>query len=179
MPVARSRRAALRAVAAVVVVAVASAACQSQDEAGGSGAEAGTAVDTAAVMAAFDSMRSGFEELVAAGDFDAQAAVYTSDAVYSPPMAPPARGRDSIRAALERTTPPGATLDIQPMEIRMLGPDWAYEYGTSTLSFTPRGAEQPVSMNSTYFALFRRTADGWRIAREVLNLNQPPPGGGE
>lgn len=155
-------------------LAVAALACQPQ---GGQQTAERTAVDTAAVEAAFDSMRSAFEAAVKAGDFDRQAAVYADDAIYSPPMAPPARGRDSIRAVLQRTTPPGATLDIQPMDLTILGPDRAYEYGIGTLTFTPPGADQPVSMESTYFALFRRTADGWKITREVLNMNAPPPGG--
>lgn len=172
----RSTRPPPTILAVLFLLAAAASGCQPQDEQRRTSPE--PAVDTAAVMAAFDSMRSGFEELVAEGDFDAQAAIYTSDAVYSPPLAPPIRGRDSIRAVLERTTPPGATLDIQPMDTRILGPDWVYEFGTSTLSFTPEGAEQSVSMSSTYFALFHRTDDGWRITREVLSLNQPPPGGG-
>lgn len=50
------------------------------------------------------------------------------------PESIPAPRRVSIRAVLEQTTPPGATLDIQPMETRILGPDRVYEFGTSTLS---------------------------------------------
>lgn len=165
-----------RAPVTVTLVAVALLACQ---PAGQQQTTDRAAVDTAAIEATFDSLRAGFEEAVEAGDFDRQAAIYTADAVYSPPLAPPVRGRDSIRAVLEQTTPPGATLDIQPMDLRILGPDRVYEFGTSTLTFTPEGAEQPVSMNSTYFALFHRTDGGWRITREALSLNQPPPGGGQ
>lgn len=162
--------------AAAALAATLGLACQAQDQ-GRTDAQA--AVDTARVLASFDSMRSAFEASVKAGDFEEQAAIYTADAVYSPPMAPPVRGRDSIRAALERTTPPGATLEINPMDTRILGPDRVYEYGTSVLSFTPRGADSAVEMSTTYFALFRRTGSGWKIEREVLGLNQPPPGGGQ
>lgn len=135
------------------------------------------AVDTAAIMATFqDSLPRGFEAAVEAGDFEAQAALYAEDAIYSHPMLPPVRGRDSIRAVLERVTPPGATADIESMDTGILGADRVYDFGTVTFSYTPDGSDEPVSMTSTYFALFERTDEGWRITREALSLNQPPPG---
>lgn len=165
---------------AALALSVGAAACQPpapEGEGGEAAMDTGqeTAVDTAAIMAELDSMRTAFEEAVAAGDFEAQAAIYASDAIYSEPGLPPVRGRDSIRTALERGTPPGATLEIEPMETRILGPDWLYEMGTGTITFTPEGAAEPVSGSSTYLVLFRRTAEGWRIHREALSADEPPP----
>lgn len=157
--------------AAAVVVA-----CQPTDQQEGAQE---TAVDTAAIEATFDSIRTAFEEAVAAGDFDAQAALFAEDAVYSPPMEPPARGRDEIRAAIERTTPPGATLEISPMDTGVLGPDVVYEFGTSLFTFTPEGSEAEQTVEGSYLVLFRRTADGWRLTHEVASLNAPPAGGGQ
>lgn len=157
--------------AATVVVA-----CQPTDQE--AGAEA-AAVDTAAIEATFDSLRAAFQDAVAAGDFEAQAAFYAEDAIFSPPMEAPVRGRDQIRAVLERSTPPGSTLEINPMDFRVLGPDLVYEYGTSTFTFTPEGAAEAQSMDVTYFALFRRAGDRWQLEREVLGLNAPPGGGGQ
>lgn len=139
---------------------------------------AGTAgIDTAAIMATFkDSLPRGFEAAVQAGDFEAQASIYAEDAIFSAPMAPPVRGRDSIRSMLERITPPGATADIESMDTGILGPDRVYDYGTVTFTFTPEGVEQSRQMTSTYFALFERTLEGWKITREALSLNHPPPG---
>lgn len=158
--------------AAVIVLATAAAACQPEPEERAGGA----AVDTAAVMSSLDSMRTVFEEAVEAGDYETQGSVYTSDALFSAPMTPLARGRDSITAVQRRTTPPGATLVIEPIEERILSPDWVYEYGTATLTFTPEGADGPVEMGSTYFVLFQRTPDGWKIHREALSADGPPPG---
>lgn len=133
------------------------------------------AVDTAAIMATFeDSLPAGFEAAVEAGDFDAQASIYAEDAVYSHPMAPPVRGRDSIRALLERVTPPGATADIESMDTGILGPDRVYDFGTVAFSFTPEGADEPQTITNTYFALFQRTDEGWKITHESLSLNHPP-----
>lgn len=132
-------------------------------------------VDTTAVLSAVDSIRTAFEEAVKAGDFEKQAAAYATEGILSAPLAPPAEGRDSIQAALHRITPPGATLDLQPIDTRVLGPHWVYEYGIGTLSFTPEGASAPQKTRSTYFALLRRTSAGWKVYREALSLNHPPP----
>lgn len=127
-----------------------------------------------AVTATLDSMRADFEAAVAAGDFEQQASFYTSDAIYSPPGTAYVQGRDSIRALLESATPPGATLDIRPLETRFIGDDWLYEMGVGTFSFTPEGASEPREVSSTYLVLFKRTSDGWRIHREVLSSNGAP-----
>ena len=143
------------------------------------GQEQQAAVDTTQILSTFrDSLPQAFEAAVKAGDFDAQARIYTENALYSHPMASPARGRDSIRALFERVTPPGATADIQPMDTQILGPDWVADFGTVTFTFTPEGAEEPTSIENTYFALFHRTDEGWKIVREALSSNAPPPGAG-
>lgn len=177
------RRGATLAVALIAAFAV--LACQPQGGGEGEmGGQADTAmaetatVDTAAIEATFDSMRTAFEEAVAAGDYETQAAMFSRDAVFSATMAPPVRGRDSIRAALERSQPAAESASIEPMDTWILGPDRAIEYGTSTITATPEGADEPRAMSSTYFILLERTSEGWKITREVVSTNQPPPGGG-
>lgn len=164
-------------VAAICLVLTASAALSCAQQ--GQQAADGAAVDTAAVEASLDSVRSAFEAATEAGDYDAQAAAFAEDAIYSPPMSPPVRGRDSIRAHLERSTPSGATLRLRPVDTRILGPDRAYEYGTATTTFTPEGADEPRSASSTYAVFLERTAAGWKIVQEVVSSHQPPPGGGQ
>lgn len=131
-----------------------------------------------AVMATLDSMRADFESAVAAGDFEKQANFYTTDAVYGPPGMSYVQGRDSIRAVLRRSTPPGATLEIRPLESRLIGEDWVYEMGVGTFSFTPEGASEARKLGSTYLVLFKRTPEGWRIHREVLSPTAPPQDAG-
>ena len=156
-------------------LAATAVACQ---PAGQQAADDATAVDTAAIMATFDSMRTAFEEAFAAADVEAMAALYAEDAIYSEPGRPPVHGRDSIQALLSRTHPEGATIEITPTDVMVLSNDWVYEFGTGTVSVTPEGAGEAVEMPASYSALFRRTPDGWRLYREALSSNAPPPGSG-
>lgn len=151
-------------------------ACQPADEAA-DGEDGKAKSERPAASAAIDSTRAAFEQAVAEGDFEAQAGIYTSDAILSMPGTGVTQGRDSIRALVERTTPPGATLEITPLESRSLGEDWRYELGTSVFTFTPEGADDEQTVESTYMVLLRQTPDGWKIHREVLSPNAPAPGG--
>lgn len=144
-------------------------ACQPQGAQNGS-----QAVDTAAVKAELDSLRSAYQEAYNAGNFEKTADLPHPEMIYSPPGRPPIRGRDSIVAYEKKTRPPGATIDLQPLETRVLGSDWVYEMGIATITFTPEGAEKSQSAESTYLAIFRKTPDGWKTYRESISSNQPP-----
>lgn len=151
-------------------------ACQPADEAA-DGEDGKAKSERPAASAAIDSTRAAFEQAVADRDFETQAGIYTSDAILSVTGSGVTQGRDSIRALLERTTPPGATLEIRPLESRSLGEDWRYELGTSVLTFTPEGADGEQSVESTYMVLLRQTPDGWKVHREVLSANASGTGG--
>lgn len=172
----RSPGTTLGAAALALSVAAAFTACQPADRTAGEEDGKSKAEAPTTQTGALDSLRTAFEEAVAEGDFEAQAAFYTTDAILSMPGAGVIQGRDSIRAALQRTTPPGATLEIRPLEVRSLGSDWRYELGTGTFTFTPEGSDTEREMESTYLVLMKRTPDGWRLHREVLSPNAPPPG---
>jgi uncharacterized protein (TIGR02246 family) len=135
------------------------------------------AVDTAAILDAFDEVRADYEEAFDAGDFAGVASHYTGDAVASFPGAPPVTGRAGIQSAMEETTPEGATVTIEPSETRVLSNDVAYDFGTSTQSFTPEGADEPVESTSSYLVILNRTANGWKISRAVVSPNEPPSDG--
>lgn len=151
------------------------AACQPPDQ---EVDEQAAAVDTAAILATFDSLRSSFEAAFAAGDVATMASYYDADAVLSEPGVAPLGGRDEIRSFFEENAAPeGATLEIDPTVTRVLTNDWAYEMGVGTVRFTPEGADEALEMRSSFLAVFHRTPDGWKIVNEVLGSNQPPPSG--
>ena len=128
-----------RFIATGLAVAAASvAACQPNDRpAPPPQSEQPAALDTAAVRAAIDSLRSDYEQAVASGNFDKMATSLAEGAVMVPPGGPK---WDAMFASSKLPFPPGATIDITPIEVRVLSPDWAYEFGTSTLTYKQTGA---------------------------------------
>jgi ketosteroid isomerase-like protein len=152
----------------VIVAAGSLVACQPQSEEQ-SGQHA--AVDTVAVRAAIDTLRSAYEDAVATGNFESMATGLAEGAV----MVPPGGAQwDSLFVASELPFPPGATIDITPIEVRVLSADWAYEFGNSTVTYTPEGEDEARVLNDTYLVLFHNTNDGWKLYREVASSNLPP-----
>lgn len=148
-------------------------ACQPAGQEGGMQETA--AVDTAAIMASLDSLRSSFEEDFAAGDAGAMAGQFTQDAVYAEPGGPPVTGRSPIESAMEANLPPeGATITIEPTRTRIVSADWVWEMGVSTASFTPEGADEPQETSSNYLVIVHRTSEGWKLAAEALAPHQLP-----
>ncbi|NBB72305.1 MAG: DUF4440 domain-containing protein, partial [Bacteroidetes bacterium] len=142
-------------------------ACQPQGQ--GQGQQA--AVDTTAVIAQFDSLRGAYEQAVAAGDFEKMGTMLTNGAVMVQPGDPE---WDTMRAASKGPFPPGATIDITPKEVRVLSRNWAYDFGTATVEYTPEGEEEPRSLHDTYLLILRKTPDGWKAHREVARSFVPP-----
>ena len=132
------------------------------------------AVDTATIRAAIDSLRSAYEQAVAAGNFDAMSALLAESAVMVPPGGPE---WDSMFAAASGAPfPPGATIDITPIEVVALSNEWAYEFGTSITTYTPEDAKESRQLRDTYLILLRNRGEGWKAFREVAS-SRPPPGG--
>lgn len=159
---------------ALAVLGLALAACQPRAP----GVDGAAAVDTAAVVASVDSLRSAYQRAVADGDWQRLAGMVTEDARL---VSPGSEAWDAaLAAASEAGTPfpPGSTLEITSAEAGVLGPDWAYDMGTGVLTWTPEGADEPRTARDTYLVLLHRTSEGWKVHREVAS-SRPLPGGGE
>lgn len=150
----------------VVLITLGLAACQPQ----GGGQSQQAAVDTATVIARIDSLRGAYEDAVAAGNFKKMGTMLTDGAVMVQAGGP---GWDAMRAAAKGPFPPGATIDITPKEVRVLSSEWAYEFGTATVTYTPEGAEESRSLKDTYLLILRKTPDGWKAHREVASSFVP------
>lgn len=129
------------------------------------------AVDTAAVMAAIDSVGAAAERAYNEGDVGKIASFFHPELMYSPMGDAPIRGRDSVVAYENRNLPPGATIDFNPIETEVLSGQWAYTMGTATVRFTPEGATEEQAVTATYLDVFRHTEDGWKLYRSVLSAN--------
>lgn len=133
------------------------------------------AVDTAAVLAALDSLRSVGEQAYGQDDIGRVADFFHPELIYSPVGNPPIRGPDSAMTYENRNMVFGATFDFEPIETRVLTDRWAYQLGTSTLRFTAEGwEEEEQAVTATYLDLFRKTDDGWKVYRSVISSNQLP-----
>jgi ketosteroid isomerase-like protein len=152
-----------------LAVVIFAAACQPQGQERTAGQ---AAVDTAAVRTTIDSLRAAWEKGVGAGDFKSMATMLADGAVMVGPGGP---AWDSLAAGGSGAPfPPGATIDITPLEVRVMSPEWAYEFGSSTVTYTPQGTDQPRKLKDTYLILFRNTANGWKVYREVASSKAPP-----
>lgn len=155
---------------AVALATVLVVACQPQEQ------QQRTEIDTTSITTTLDSIRTAYEDAYNNGTLEAGASIVHPEMIYSPPGRPPIRGRDSIIAFEQEMRPPGATVDLKPIDTRVLSDEWVYEFGIGTVTFTPEDAEEPESMESTYLAIFRKTPDGWKTYRESISANGPPPG---
>jgi ketosteroid isomerase-like protein len=127
-----------------------------------------------AFRAAIDKLRADYESAVASGRIETLLPLLADGAVMVHPGA--ADWRAMAVAARGAPFPPGANISILPMEVVAFNNEWAYEFGTATTTYTPRGSSQPVQLRDTYLILFRNTGDGWKAYREVACSNSPPGG---
>ena len=127
-----------------------------------------------AVRAEIDKLRSAYESAVATGRVEAMLPLLADGAVMVHPGAPDWKAMEA--AASGAAFPPGARIVIHPIEVVALSDDWAYEFGTSTTTYTPQGSKEVAQLRDTYLILFRKTTGGWKAYREVAS-SSPPPGG--
>jgi uncharacterized protein (TIGR02246 family) len=153
-----------------LAVTTALTACQPQERLGA----AESPIDTAAILASLDSLAAAVTEAHTSGNAERFSATLAADAIASMPGTPMIQGREAMVAGFKATPPlpPGATMKVTPMEIRVLSADWAYAFGVDTLTFTPPGATQPKKETSTFLVLIKKTPEGWKTYREVLSANQ-------
>jgi ketosteroid isomerase-like protein len=131
------------------------------------------AMDTAAARASIDTLRATYERAVASGNFENMGAMLADGAVMVRPGGPQ---WDSLFGASALPFPPGSTIDIEPIEVQIASNEWAYEFGNSTVTYTPEGSSDVRSLKDTYIVIFRNTGNGWKVYREVASSNLPPAG---
>jgi uncharacterized protein (TIGR02246 family) len=125
--------------------------------------------DPAADSAALDAAASGWEKAYNEKNADAIAALYTDDGQLLPPGAAEVTGRDAIRAYFAN--------DIEKQWARItirstashIGGDWAWRSGTWSVESDP-------AATGKYLEVWRRTAQGWRLHKDIWNVDPMPSG---
>lgn len=137
---------------------------QSQNE-----MEKSTVIDTTSILTSLDSLRNSYQSAVNDGNFEKLSTLVTEDAKM---VQPGASEWNAMRKASDGPFPRGATIDIKPMETYVMSNDWAYDMGSSTITYTPEGADDSITLKDTYLVILKRTDDGWKVYREVASAMQ-------
>lgn len=128
-------------------------------------------------LKAIDRVRDAHVAAVNAGDARAWAAQFTDDGVQMPPNAPANVGRTTIELWSK------GFMDLFRLEfalavdeVRVLG-EWAFERGAYTIRVNPKSGGTPMQDMGKYITIYQRKSDdGWRMARDIWNSSNPPPG---
>jgi len=128
-----------------------------------------TEFDDAAIGTALAELAERVKTAYANNDSELYASTLHEDAIISMPGALPIRGRQALTTVFESRPPlpPNATFEVEVRELEVISADWAYVFGTDTLTI-PGSTEQTM----TFMVLLRRTAEGWKTFREVLSSDQ-------
>lgn len=128
-------------------------------------------------LEAIDRVRKTHVAALNAGDAEAWSAQFTEDGVQMPPNAPANVGRTMIgswsRAFLDQFR---LQFSLAVDEVRVLG-EWAFERGDYTISLNPKAGGPTMQDIGKYITIYqRKPGDTWRIARDIWNSSNPPPG---
>lgn len=113
-----------------------------------------------------------------AGDADAIVALMTDDVVAMVPTVPVIEGREDCARFVRETL--AELLELfhrvvryRSAETSVLG-DMAWDRGTFTISCVSRRDGVHEDVHGKYLWLLRREPDGWRIARLIHSIDEPP-----
>ena len=128
-------------------------------------------------LEAIDRVRAAHVAALDAGDAEAWAAQFTDDGVQMPPNAPVNVGRTMIgswsRHFLNQFR---VQFSLAVDEVRVFG-EWAFERGGYTISLDPKAGGPGMQDIGKYITVYQRKAgDTWRMARDIWNSSNPPPG---
>ena len=128
-------------------------------------------------LRAIDQVRDAHVAALNQGDAEAWVAQFTDDGVQMPPNAPANVGKANIGSwshgllGLFRVQ-----FSLSVEEVRVLG-DWALERGTYAIGLSSKAGGPEMGDAGKYITAYQRTPkEGWRMARDIWNSNNPPPG---
>ena len=120
--------------------------------------------DSGADVAALTSAAAGWEQAYNDKNADAVAAIYTEDAQLLPQGAPAVNGRAAIREHYANEIATAWAKISVVSDANGVAGDWAWRSGTWSVETAP-----PVS--GKYLEVWHRTAEGWRLHRDIFNLD--------
>jgi uncharacterized protein (TIGR02246 family) len=160
---------------AVPVLALSGVACVPAEDQEEPAAE--QVATTEADVEAIEGLQTTYLAALDGSDAGQYAALFTDDGVLMVPNEPPVNGSDAIDAQLQavfdRTD--FENHDISTTEMVVLG-DWAFARGTLTGTMAQIPDGEPLESTRSWVMIFQRQPGGsWRIARYILNSDDPTP----
>jgi uncharacterized protein (TIGR02246 family) len=156
-----------------------SVACQPRPKESGMASEesapaaaAGLSDQDAASIRAVDEQ---WAKAAVAGDGEAIAALYTSDATLLPPGEPMIKGAAAKKYWIDFTNGYSGPTELKTMSVEGSG-NLAYAVGTYRMALTPKkpGAKPLPVDEGKYLEVLQRQDDGsWRIVYDIWNPNAP------
>ena len=128
-------------------------------------------------LEAIDRVRETHVAALNAGDAEVWAAQFTDDGVQMPPNAPANVGRTMIGSwSLAFLDQFRLQFSLAVDEVRVLG-EWAFERGDYMISLNPKAGGPTMQDIGKYITIYqRKSGDTWRIARDIWNSSNLPPG---
>jgi len=112
-----------------------------------------------------------FVKATAAGDADAIAALYASDAILLPPGAPPISGRNAIKAVFARNFAAGANTIAFTSVRSDVGQDRAAVFWQWQSEIKPASGEVIKSVGQS-LVYFKRVDGVWLISADMLHIRR-------
>jgi uncharacterized protein (TIGR02246 family) len=127
-------------------------------------------------LRAIELVREAHVNALNSGDAYAWTAQFTDDGVQMPPNAPANAGRAKINSWSQGLLGQfHVRFALAVEEIRVLG-EWALERGAYSISLNAKAGGPAMKDVGKYITVYqRKPADGWRMARDIWNSDNPPP----
>ena len=132
---------------------------------------AAPAPDATADAASLATAAEGWEKAYNDKNADALAALYAEDAQILPPGATEVSGRDAIRAYFVHDIEKQWAMIHIKSDSSGVGGDWGWRSGTWS-------AETMPMATGKYIEVWHHTADGWRLQKDIWNMDAELPEGG-
>jgi uncharacterized protein (TIGR02246 family) len=125
------------------------------------------------VRTAIDELFQVYVQGLRQGDVTSVVALYTDNAIQLPPTGTVIRGRPQIQESSNGAVQQGfENAILTEREVSASG-DVAYECGSYTAIYH-LAEHEPREVMGKYLIVLKRTADGWRIDREIWNTLPVP-----
>lgn len=131
-------------------------------------------LDRHAIAAALLELAETIKTAYKNNDVNLYASAFSDDAIVSMPGVPPIRGLGALKEAFRSRPPlpPGATFEVDPTELEVINGEWAYAFGTDTLTIPTGDGAPSIVQTMTFMVLIRKTPEGWKTFREVVSADQ-------